>query len=507
MFALSLRRLPFAHQTSLLTRSLSLPAPSFNYVPIKQILKGAPGEKTRVYGWVRSKRVFKDFSFIVVNDGSNVNGIQCILPKDHATNINNGSSICIDGELVRPQSERHKDALELRIASYQIIGDCDQTTYPLQKKFYPPEFLRTIPHLRPRTNMQGVVTRMRNSIMQSIHSSFQQQGFVQVMSPIITSNDCEGAGDMFSVAIDKPPKPDLTSYFNSKAYLTVSGQLHAEMMAHAMSRVYTFGPTFRAENSNTTRHLCEFWMVEPELCFAGLGELMDLAVTVIKNTTGNLLEHNQEDLAFLQQRVDKTVVDRLETLQNRDNYCHITYTEAIQALSKKGLVFDMPVKWGIDLQAEHEKYLCEVYCKNRPVFVTHYPEAIKPFYMKRSSNDTVEAMDLLVPRLREIIGGSVREENYDVLKETMLKRGLLSPEYTSGRSTKALDWYLDLRRYGSTPHAGWGLGLERFIELCTGVANIRDVIPVPRVPNSCLLLLVCCNKACYTFTFFVVFLF
>ena len=211
------------------------------------------------------------------------------------------------------------------------------------------------------------------------------------------------------MAIDKPPKPDLTSYFNSKAYLTVSGQLHAEMMAHAMSRVYTFGPTFRAENSNTTRHLCEFWMVEPELCFAGLGELMDLAVTwghpndfisrVIKNTTGNLLEHNQEDLAFLQQRVDKTVVDRLETLQNRDNYCHITYTEAIQALSKKGLVFDMPVKWGIDLQAEHEKYLCEVYCKNRPVFVTHYPEAIKPFYMKRSSNATVEAMDLLVPRL------------------------------------------------------------------------------------------------------------
>ncbi|KNB45869.1 asparaginyl-tRNA synthetase [Blastocystis sp. subtype 4] len=455
------------------------------YIPIKRILKQSAGEKVTIQGWVRSKRVFKDFSFVVVNDGSNMNGIQCVLPNTSAHDITTGSSICLKGILKEAVSSKHQDGLELHVDSYSIFGNCDQETYPLQKKFHSPEFLRTIPHLRPRTNLQGVVLRMRNTICQSIHSSLQQEDFIQVMTPIITSNDCEGAGEMFSVVGDKT---DFQSFFNTSAYLTVSGQLQAEMMAEAMTRVYTFGPAFRAENSNTTRHLCEFWMVEPEMCFATMDDLKQLAIHVISTVATNLLTKCQEDLSFLSQRIDKELPYQLSTLQNKDNYCHLTYSEAISILTRKGMHFEVPVKWGIDLQSEHERFLCEQYCQNKPLFLTDYPEAIKPFYMKANPDGkTVAAVDLLVPRIGEIIGGSMREDDYDALEGRMLSKGLLSEDYRTGRSVKNLDWYLDLRKYGSVPHGGWGLGLERLIELCTGVQNIRDTIPVPRVPGICLL--------------------
>jgi asparaginyl-tRNA synthetase len=445
------------------------------------------GRQVRLQGWVRTRRDSKGgFSFLELNDGSSFGNVQVIAPAalpNYETEIKHltaGCSVTVEGEV--KQSPAAGQPTEVHAARVAVHGLADPETYKLQKKGHSFEFLRTIAHLRPRTNTFGAVTRVRNRVSRSIHDFFQEQGFLYVHTPIVTSSDCEGAGEMFKVTtlnLAEVPRQggqvDYTKdFFERPTYLTVSGQLQAEIFACALGKVYTFGPTFRAENSNTTRHLAEFWMVEPEMAFYELSDNMDLAEAFIKRIVKDVLGQCGEDMAFFNERVEKGVLDRLGKVAASD-FVRLPYTEAVALLEKSGKAFEYPVEWGKDLQAEHERYLTEEHFK-RPVILHDYPRTIKPFYMRvNDDGKTVRAMDVLVPGVGEIIGGSQREERLDVLEGRMKEQGLNPEGYW---------WYLDLRRYGTVPHSGFGLGLERTVQFVTGMANIRDVVPFPRTPGS-----------------------
>lgn len=447
---------------------------------IKEIFQtGQPDQSVTVQGWVRTKRELKEFTFLEVNDGSSLANLQVILEPtlpDYEIvlkTISTGTAIAVSGNLV-PSPGKGQN-IELKAAEITLYGDCP-ADYPLQKKRHSFEFLRTIAHLRARTNTLGAVMRVRNACATAIHSFFQEKGFIWVHTPIITANDCEGAGELFTVtSLDlKKPANFAEDFFGKRAYLTVSGQLQAEVMAMALSNVYTFGPTFRAENSNTSRHLAEFWMVEPEMAFCDLEGDQDLAEAFLKYIFKFVLENCPEDLQFFNERIDKTVLSTAENIVNSE-FGRITYSEAIELLEKADRQFEFPVEWGVDLQSEHERYLAEELFK-KPVIVTNYPKTIKAFYMRLDDNNkTVSAMDILAPKIGEIIGGSQREERLDVLIQRMQEQGMNPDD---------LWWYLDLRRYGSVPHAGFGLGFERLVQFMTGMTNIRDVIPFPRTPLS-----------------------
>jgi asparaginyl-tRNA synthetase len=455
-------------------------------IRISQLEKKHIGQEVTIRGWVRSVRDQKKFAFIVVNDGSNVNGLQVVYEavdlgyEETIKEVTNGCSIIVVGKLV--QSPGKGQDFELKADTVNVVGLCDAETYPLQKKQHTFEFLRTIAHLRARTNTIGAVARVRNALSFATHKFFQEKGFLYIHTPIISTSDCEGAGEMFTVSKlshDKPPrKPDGTvdyeqDYFARQAFLTVSGQLELETYACALSNVYTFGPTFRAENSNTARHLSEFWMVEPEIAYAELKDVMTCAESYLKYCLKYLLETCHKDMEFFDAHVKPGVLEKLEHVANSP-FEQLTYTEAIKILEKCGKKFDYPVQWGIDLQTEHERYLAEEHCK-KPVILTNYPKGIKAFYMKVDPDGkTVAAMDILVPSVGEIIGGSQREERYDVLEKRIIEMGLKPEDYW---------WYLELRKYGTVPHGGFGLGLERLILFSTGMENIRDVIPFPRYPQ------------------------
>jgi asparaginyl-tRNA synthetase len=392
-----------------------------------------------------------------------------------------GSSVEIVGTVV--ESPGQGQTTEVKAESVKVHGYSDPAEYPLQKKGTSMEFLRTIAHLRPRTNTFGAVARVRNEICRSIHEFFNSRGFIYVHAPIITGSDCEGAGQMFRVTtldLDQIPRKDNKEidfeqdFFGKATNLTVSGQLEAEIFATALSNVYTFGPTFRAENSNTSRHLAEFWMIEPEMAFCDLEGDMDVAESFLKTIFSDVLNNCSADMQFFNERIDKTVIATLQGIIDSE-FGRISYTEAVDILKKSGKTFEFPVEWGIDLQSEHERYLTEEKFK-KPIIVYDYPKGIKAFYMRMNDDDkTVRAMDVLVPKVGEIIGGSQREERLDVLEQRMIASGLDPKEYW---------WYLDLRRFGTVPHAGFGLGLERTVQFVTGMANIRDVIPFPRAPKS-----------------------
>ena len=455
-----------------------------HYLRIKNILKTSPvGQKIEIRGWLRTRRDAKDFSFLEINDGSCLANIQVIATADLENysetilKLHTGCSLCVQGLLQKSPAKGQK--VELQAYHIEIYGWADPDIYPLQKKRHSFEFLRPIAHLRPRTNSLGAIARIRSSATFAIHKFFRDQGFIHVHTPIITTIDCEGAGEMFRVVAPSDyssasPLAPVSDFFGKPANLTVSGQLQAEVYAMALGRVYTFGPTFRAENSNTSRHLAEFWMVEPEMAFCELSENMDLAETFLKYLVRHLLENDEQDLHLFASFIDKKLYAKLEgILQNP--FSRITYTEAIDLLEKAEKSFDFPIQWGTDLQAEHERYLCEELFE-RPLFVTDYPKQIKPFYMRvNDDNRTVAAMDLLVPGIGEIIGGSQREERHAVLASRMQDMNLDLEEYS---------WYLDLRRYGSAAHSGFGLGFERFLQFVTSMNNIRDVIPFPRTPGS-----------------------
>ncbi len=447
---------------------------------IKEIFQtGQPDQSVTVQGWVRTKRELKEFTFLEVNDGSSLANLQVILEptlpdyENVLKAISTGAAIAVSGNLVLSPGKGQN--IELKAAEITLYGDCPPD-YPLQKKRHSFEFLRTIAHLRARTNTLGAVMRVRNACATAIHTFFQEKGFIWVHTPIITANDCEGAGELFTVtSLDlKKPANFAEDFFGKRAYLTVSGQLQAEVMAMALSNVYTFGPTFRAENSNTSRHLAEFWMVEPEMAFCDLEGDQDLAEAFLKYIFKFVLENCPEDLQFFNERIDKTVLSTAENIVNSE-FGRITYSEAIELLEKADRQFEFPVEWGVDLQSEHERYLAEELFK-KPVIVTNYPKTIKAFYMRLDDNNkTVSAMDILAPKIGEIIGGSQREERLDVLIQRMQEQGMNPDD---------LWWYLDLRRYGSVPHAGFGLGFERLVQFMTGMTNIRDVIPFPRTPLS-----------------------
>jgi asparaginyl-tRNA synthetase len=445
------------------------------------------GKQVDLRAWVRTRRDSKGgFSFLELNDGSCFGNVQVIVDgklPNYETEIKKlsaGASVRVLGEV--RASPAAGQATEVHAQSISVYGGADAEAYPLQKKRHSFEFLRTIAHLRPRTNTFGAVARVRNSVCRSIHDFFQVQGFLYVHPPIITASDCEGAGQLFRVTTFDPaqvprqgPAVDYTKdFFGRPTYLTVSGQLEAEIFASALGKVYTFGPTFRAENSNTSRHLAEFWMVEPEMAFYELTDNMDLAEAFLKRIMRDVLERCDEDMRFFAERIDPSAISTLEAIVQSE-FVRLTYTEAVERLQKSGQTFEYPVAWGHDLQAEHERYLTEQTFK-RPVILYDYPATIKPFYMRvNDDGKTVRAMDVLVPRVGEIIGGSQREERLDVLERRMREQNL-NPE--------AYWWYLDLRRYGTVPHSGFGLGLERTVQFVTGMANIRDVIPFPRTPGS-----------------------
>jgi asparaginyl-tRNA synthetase len=446
------------------------------------------GQRVRLCGWVRTRRDSKaGFSFLEVNDGSLLKNVQVLaeaaLPnyESDVLKIGIGSSVEVIGTIV--ESPGQGQSTEVKAESVKVFGFADPATYPLQKKGTSMEFLRTIAHLRPRTNTFGAVARVRNQICRSIHEFFQERGFIYVHSPIITGSDAEGAGQMFRVTtldLDKIPRKENNEidyeqdFFGRPTHLTVSGQLEAEIYATALTNVYTFGPTFRAENSNTSRHLSEFWMIEPEMAFCDLEGDMDVAEAFLKRIFSDVLKYCADDMAFFNERVDKTVIETLTGIVNSD-FGRVSYTEAVDILKKSGQKFEFPVEWGIDLQSEHERYLAETHFK-KPVIVFDYPKDIKAFYMKLNEDGkTVRAMDVLVPKVGEIIGGSQREERLEVLEQKMIANHLDPAEYW---------WYLDLRRFGTVPHAGFGLGLERTVQFCTGMANIRDVIPFPRAPKT-----------------------
>ena len=445
------------------------------------------GKKVLLQGWVRTRRDSKGgFSFIEVNDGSCLANIQVIANNDlenyesEIKSITTGSSISVEGEVMESQGKGQ--ATEIHASSVNVFQVCDGD-YPLQKKRHSFEKLREWAHLRPRTNALGAVARVRNCICKSIHDFYQEEGFLYVHTPIITTSDCEGAGQMFKVTtmdLDNLPMDDQgkvdhkLDFFDRPSYLTVSGQLEAEIYACALGKVYTFGPTFRAENSNTSRHLAEFWMIEPEMAFYELPDNMDLAERFLKRIFGDALKNCPEDMEFFNLRVDDTILETLNGIMESE-FVRLPYTEAIEILEKSKKKFDFQVKWGIDLQSEHERYLCEEHFKS-PVILYDYPRTIKPFYMHVNDDEkTVRAMDVLVPKVGEIIGGSQREARLDVLKDRMAEQDLDAEEYW---------WYLDLRKFGSVPHSGFGLGLERAVQFVTGMANIRDVIPFPRTPGN-----------------------
>ncbi len=457
------------------------------YSQIKNILAAEPrGQKIEVRGWLRTRRDARDFSFLEINDGSCLANLQVIASsslkkyKENLAKLHTGSSLMVIGRLT--ESPAAGQRIELQADDIEVYGWADPETYPLQKKRHSFEFLRSIAHLRPRTNSLGAIARIRSSLSYAIHQFFQDQGFVLVHTPIITTIDCEGAGEMFRVTAPADMAKNGSGnaadaeFFGKPANLTVSGQLQAEVYAMALGKVYTFGPTFRAENSNTSRHLAEFWMVEPEIAFCDLAENMDLAESFLKYLVHHVLEENKPDINLFAKFIDKTLYAKLEkTLAGP--FSRITYTEAVAILQKAAKNFDFPVQWGTDLQAEHERYLCEEIFA-RPLFVTDYPKDIKPFYMRLNDDErTVAAMDLLLPGIGEIIGGSQREERYDVLVTRMQEMHLDLDEY---------GWYLDLRRFGTVVHSGFGLGFERFLQFITGMNNIRDVIPFPRTPGSAL---------------------
>jgi asparaginyl-tRNA synthetase len=443
-----------------------------------------------VRGWVRTRRDSKaGFSFLEINDGSCFGNVQVIAAGELANYENEvlhltaGCSVAVRGDLLA--SPAKGQATEIEAAEIEVLGWADSETYALQKKRHSFEFLRTIAHLRPRTNTFGAVARVRNQICRSIHDFFQEDGFLYVHTPVITASDCEGAGEMFRVTTLDWQKQVMAKgeqnangeggedFFGKPAYLTVSGQLEAETFACALGKVYTFGPTFRAENSNTSRHLAEFWMVEPEMAFFDLDDNMALAERFLKRIFRDVLNHCAEDMAFFAERIEKTVIETLAGVVDSE-FLRLSYTEAVDILTACDRKFEFPVRWGHDLQAEHERYLTEE-AFGRPVILYDYPATIKPFYMRVSDDGkTVRAMDVLVPRVGEIIGGSQREERLDVLTERMAAQELDAESYW---------WYTDLRRYGTVPHAGFGLGLERTVQFVTGMANIRDVIPFPRTPG------------------------
>ncbi|MEE2936239.1 MAG: asparagine--tRNA ligase [Planctomycetota bacterium] len=449
--------------------------------------ESAVGKNLEVRGWVRTRRDSKGgFSFIEINDGSCFGNLQIIAPAelsnyvDEVQKLSPGCSIIATGEL--QASPAKGQATELHASEVRVIGWADAETYPLQKKRHSFEKLREWAHLRARTNTFGAVARVRNQISQSIHNFYHENGFFYINTPIITASDCEGAGEMFRVtsldleklAANGGPVNYSYDFFDKPTFLTVSGQLEAETYATALGRVYTFGPTFRAENSNTSRHLAEFWMIEPEAAFFDLADNMKLAEDFLKRVFSDCLNYCAEDMQFFDQRIEKGKIEQLQSVVEKP-FAHMTYTEAIDVLTTCNENFDYPVSWGTDLQAEHERYLTEKHVQG-PLILTDYPSSIKPFYMRVSDDGkTVAAMDVLVPGVGEIIGGSQREERLDVLTARMDEAGLEQEHYW---------WYLDLRRFGTVPHAGFGLGLERAVQYVTGMTNIRDVIPFPRTPGS-----------------------
>jgi len=451
---------------------------------VKALLaSGAPQDQVLVKGWVRTVRTAKGVAFVALNDGSCFASLQVVVEADSpgfavVPQLGTGACIAVSGELVA--SPASGQAWEVKARQISLIGAVDES-FPMQKKRHSLEFLRSIAHLRPRSNTFGAVFRMRSQLAFAVHRFFQERGFVYVQTPIITANDCEGAGEMFRVTTLDPLAPPKSAggvdwsqdFFAERTGLTVSGQLQGELFATAFSDIYTFGPTFRAENSNTSRHAAEFWMIEPEIAFADLADDCQLAEDFLRYLVTYALEHCGEDLAFFNERIEPGLIARLETLAAA-SFQRVSYTEAVERLQGAGRSFEFPVTWGSDLQSEHERYLTEEVFQG-PVFVTDYPKQIKAFYMRQNDDgQTVAAMDLLVPRVGEIIGGSQREERLDFLQARMAEQGM---------HAGSLDWYLDIRRWGSCPHAGFGLGFERFLMYVTGMENIRDVIPFPRTPG------------------------
>lgn len=468
-------------------------------------VKGGPdegldrvGQMIVVAGWVRTLRAQSSVTFIEVNDGSCLSNMQCVMNSDaegydqvKSGLITTGASIWIQGNVMPSQGSKQK--VELKVNKIVLVGKSDPS-YPIQKKRVSREFLRTKAHLRPRTNTFGAVARVRNALAYATHKFFQENGFIWISSPIITASDCEGAGEQFCVTtlipssreaaespVDAIPKTKdglidwSQDFFEKPAFLTVSGQLNAETYATALSDVYTFGPTFRAENSNTSRHLAEFWMIEPELAFADLKDDMACATAYLQYVVRYILDNCKEDMDFFNTWIEKGIIDRLSTVAERD-FVQLSYTDAIELLIKAKKKFEFPVKWGCDLQSEHERYLTEEAFGGCPVIVSDYPKEIKAFYMRQNDDGrTVAAMDMLVPRIGELIGGSQREERLEYLEGRLDELKLNRDSYW---------WYLDLRHYGSVPHAGFGLGFERLVQFATGVENIRDAIPFPRTPGS-----------------------
>ena len=461
-----------------------------SHVSVAAALKSqvAVGELVTVKGWVRSKRDSKaGISFIAVHDGSCFDAIQAVVPSDlenYATevlSITTGCSVIVTGTLV--VSEGKGQSVEIQASGVTLVGRVDDPeTYPIAKKRHTFEYLRTVAHLRPRTNTFGAITRVRTTLANAIHNYFYAREFHWINTPIITASDCEGAGELFRVStldLANLPRQDgqvdfSQDFFGSEAFLTVSGQLNVEAYCLAMSKVYTFGPTFRAENSHTSRHLAEFWMVEPEIAFADLHDNADLAEDLLKHVFSQLLEQREDDMAFFAERVDKDVISRIRSVIDAD-FERMDYTDAVKILQNSKAKFEFPVSWGLDLQSEHERYLTERHV-GRPVVLMNYPKEIKAFYMRLNDDDkTVAAMDVLAPGIGEIIGGSQREERLDVLDARLAPQVGLAEE---------LWWYRDLRRYGTVPHAGFGLGFERLLNYATGMENIRDAIPFPRTPGS-----------------------
>ncbi len=447
-------------------------------IKIHRLLKSAaPIEAVLVMGWVRTKRDAKGFSFIELNDGSCLTNLQVLadeaLPNyEEIRRLTTGSAVAVQGELVPSKGQGQQ--WELKATQVSLIGTAPET-YPLQKKRHTDEFLRSIAHLRARTNKYGAAFRIRSELAYAVHRFFQERGFRYIHTPILTASDCEGAGEMFRVTTLPPGIHEIEEdFFGVEANLTVSGQLEAEMLALALGDVYTFGPTFRAENSNTRRHAAEFWMIEPEMAFCDLQEDMALAEALIRFLTGHVLDHCAEDVNLFARFVDKNLLPQLELLANAE-FARVPYAEAVAILEKSKQPFEYPVSFGIDLQSEHERYLTEQHF-GKPVIVYDFPKTIKPFYMRLNDDGrTVASMDVLVAGIGEIIGGSQREERYEMLAERMAQMNLSKEKYW---------WYLESRQYGSVPHSGFGLGFERLIMLVTGINNIRDVIPFPRTPRS-----------------------
>lgn len=453
---------------------------------VKDLLKTEPGKEVLAKGWVRTKRGNKNISFIALNDGSTIYNIQIVVDlasfgEDLMKKITTGACIAVYGDLV--ESQGSGQAVEIQARKIDLYGEADPNTYPLQKKGHSLEFLRSIAHLRPRTNTFGAVLRIRHAMAFAIHQYFNSKGFVYLHTPLITASDCEGAGEMFQVTtldLGNPPRKEDGSidysqdFFGKQTSLTVSGQLEGELGAMALGEIYTFGPTFRAENSNTPRHLAEFWMIEPEMAFYEIEDNMELAEDFIKSLVRYALESCMDDLKFLNDMFDNELISRLESVVKTE-FVRLTYTEGIKILEASGEKFEFPVSWGVDLQSEHERYLVEKHFK-RPVIMTDYPKDIKAFYMKQNEDGkTVRGMDVLFPKIGEIIGGSERESSLEKLEARINELGM---------SHSTLEWYLDTRRFGSAPHSGFGLGFERLLLFVTGMSNIRDVIPFPRTPKS-----------------------